>query len=130
LGEAIGSEVFIDANAAGYGWSLGSQVAPNKVDLLTVVEHELGHVLGLPDIDSTAHSAVDDPGKAAEVLQAAFACQGPAVVEAVVDPNEPALPGHVSMDQAMRFAKALARGQKDGLAILKDVLKEQIREVV
>src|SRR5258708_751645 len=41
LGETIGSEVIIDSNAAGYGWSLGSRVAANKVDLLTVVEHEL-----------------------------------------------------------------------------------------
>jgi hypothetical protein len=55
LGETIGSEVIIDANAAGYGWSVASQVAPNNVDLLTVVEHELGHVMGLPDIDPQAH---------------------------------------------------------------------------
>jgi hypothetical protein len=62
LGETIGSELLIDANAAGYGWSLGSQVGLNKVDLLTVVEHELGHVLGLADLgpNSPAGDLMDE----------------------------------------------------------------------
>jgi hypothetical protein len=64
------------------------------------------------------------------VLGQAFAQPGPAVVEAVVDPNEPAMPGHATMEQAMKFGEALIRGQKDRWAILKNVLKQQIREVV
>jgi hypothetical protein len=55
LGETIGSQVLIDDNALGYGWSVGPHVSPNKVDLLTVLEHELGHVLGLPDLDPQSH---------------------------------------------------------------------------
>ena len=55
LGETISEEVMIDTNAAGYGWSIGREVAPNQVDLLTVVEHELGHVLGLADISSPSY---------------------------------------------------------------------------
>jgi fibronectin type 3 domain-containing protein len=52
LGEESGNTIYIDSNAAGYGWSLGNHVAPHKVDLLTVVSHELGHELGLPDLDT------------------------------------------------------------------------------
>jgi hypothetical protein len=70
------SVVTLDATAAGYGWfvdpnvggdsAFGSAVtsaelraAPgspafNRMDLLTVVEHELGHVLGLSDLDPQA----------------------------------------------------------------------------
>jgi hypothetical protein len=66
----------LDATAAGYGWFLdpmpgddsafGNIVAPfelqaspgspafGRMDLLTVVEHELGHVLGLSDLDPQA----------------------------------------------------------------------------
>src|SRR5262249_12335456 len=55
LGAEIGNTIYVDSNAAGHGWSLGAKVAANKVDLLTVVEHEVGHVLGLPDIDPEAH---------------------------------------------------------------------------
>jgi pyruvate dehydrogenase (quinone) len=73
---------------------------------------------------------LDDPAKVDEVLGRAFAESGPAVVEAVVDANEPAMPGHVTMDQAWHFAEALGRGQKNGWAIIKDVIKQQIREVV
>src|SRR5439155_20262196 len=73
----LGSSVVeLDATAAGYGWFVGSTlagdtafeslVAPRelwavpgspafgRMDLLTVVEHELGHVLGLDDLDPQA----------------------------------------------------------------------------
>jgi pyruvate dehydrogenase (quinone) len=73
---------------------------------------------------------LDDPDNAADVLRAAFESPGPAVVQAVIDPNEPALPGHVTMDQAWKFAESLIRGEKDRWDILKKVLKEKVREVV
>jgi pyruvate dehydrogenase (quinone) len=73
---------------------------------------------------------VDDPEQAEDVLGRAFAHSGPAVVEAVVDANEPLMPGHATMDQAWKFAESLVRGEKDRWAILKNVLKQQVREVV
>jgi hypothetical protein len=41
----------IDPTAAGHGWSVDStrSPAPGRVDLLTVVEHEMGNVLGFPE---------------------------------------------------------------------------------
>ena len=73
---------------------------------------------------------VDDPAHVDDILQQAFAVEGPAVVEAVVDPNEPAMPGHVTMDQAWNFAKSLVRGEKDRVEIIKTILKDKVREVV
>lgn len=52
------------------------------------------------------------------------------MVGAVVDPNEPLMPGHVTTEQAWNFAEAIIRGEKDRWAILKNVLKQQVREVV
>lgn len=59
LGLAAGRTVTLDRNAAGYGWFVdrtprrdsefttpGDQGEQNHMDLLTVVMHELGHVLG------------------------------------------------------------------------------------
>ncbi len=73
---------------------------------------------------------LDDPTKADEVLGQAFAHPGPAVVEAVVDPNEPPMPGHATLDQAMHFAEAMIRGESKRSAILKTVLENTVREVV
>jgi pyruvate dehydrogenase (quinone) len=73
---------------------------------------------------------LDHPDNAASVLGEAFECDGPAVVQAVIDANEPAMPGHVTMDQAWKFAESLLRGEKDRWSILKNVFKEQIREVI
>ena len=70
LGEEIGNTIYLDSDAAGHGWfvdptpatdaeftQLGSSgelqavdpQAVDRIDLLTVVEHELGHVAGLGD---------------------------------------------------------------------------------
>lgn len=73
---------------------------------------------------------VDDPHLVESVLRQAFDHSGPAVVQAVIDPNEPPLPGKITTDQAWQFAKALARGQKDGWEIIKTVVENTIREVV
>jgi hypothetical protein len=77
LGEVVGKTILIDRDAAGYGWFVDTTPgrdeeyvhaereeysglwavdprAVDRVDLLTVVEHELGHVLGLSDMDRAA----------------------------------------------------------------------------
>lgn len=73
---------------------------------------------------------IDDPKKAEDTLKQAFAVQGPAVVQAVVDQQEPPMPGHVQMSQAYHFAKALIRGEKYAPEIIKTVLENKIKEVV
>jgi hypothetical protein len=77
LGKAGKNQIVIDGDAAGHGWFVDSTPASDeeftasvsgqqfkaidaravdRIDLLTVVEHELGHVLGLDDLDALAGS--------------------------------------------------------------------------
>ncbi|MGW8257318.1 MAG: hypothetical protein ACWGMZ_07540, partial [Thermoguttaceae bacterium] len=77
LGIADGDTIYIDRDAAGEGWFIDSTPDENeefavsgttgslqavdsrivdRYDLLTVVSHELGHVLGLSDLDASLDS--------------------------------------------------------------------------
>ncbi len=73
---------------------------------------------------------LDDPARAASVLREAVAQPGPALVEAVVDKDEPPMPGNVSVKQAWHFLESLVRGEKDRWDIIKTVAEDKIREVV
>jgi len=73
---------------------------------------------------------IERPQDAESTLRAALAYPGPAVVQAVVDPNEPPLPGKISMKQAFRFTEALARGQRDRKEIIRTLLEDKVREVI
>ncbi len=73
---------------------------------------------------------IEDPACAEATLREALAYPGPAIIEAVVDPNEPPLPGKISTEMALHFAEALARGQHDRWDIIKTVIADKVREVV
>ena len=77
LGQTVADTILIDPTAAGFGWfidttplrdeeftvrsvdemrlALDASPATGRMDLLTVVMHELGHVLGLEDLDEAEH---------------------------------------------------------------------------
>jgi pyruvate dehydrogenase (quinone) len=73
---------------------------------------------------------IERPEDAERVLREALAHRGPSVVQAVVDPNEPPMPGKATTEQAMKLAKSLLRGQKDAIKIIKTIGEDKIREVI
>jgi pyruvate dehydrogenase (quinone) len=73
---------------------------------------------------------VADPANAKEVMRKFLACPKPAVLEALVDPNEPPMPGKVKPEQAVKFAKALVRGQPQGPRIALTAFRDKIDEYV
>jgi pyruvate dehydrogenase (quinone) len=103
-----------------------------------VMEAEPEYGIDLQPIDfagfarscGAAGFTLEKPGDAASILRQALAHPGPVVVEAVVDPNEPPLPGNITAEQTLHFAEAIAKGEKDGLKIIKTVLENKIREVI
>ncbi len=73
---------------------------------------------------------IDDPANCGAILDEALATPGPVVIEAVVDPFEPPLPAKITPDQALNFAKSLARGQPDRERIISTILEDQVREII
>ncbi|HEX3104687.1 MAG TPA: thiamine pyrophosphate-dependent enzyme [Terriglobales bacterium] len=74
--------------------------------------------------------SIHDPKDAESTLRRALEHDGPAVVEAVVDKNEPPLPGHIKLDQAVHFAEALLKGEKDAKKIVKTIAEDKVREII
>ncbi|HWE49328.1 MAG TPA: thiamine pyrophosphate-dependent enzyme [Bryobacteraceae bacterium] len=122
------------------------------VKVIVIKNNELGQIkweqiamdanpefgIDLEPIDFALHAqacgaagfTIDDPRSARSVLQQALAHPGPAVIQAVVDPNEPPLPGNIKMEQAVHFAEALLRGDKNRGEIIKTLVENKVREVV
>ncbi|QDT27597.1 hypothetical protein Enr10x_29150 [Gimesia panareensis] len=83
VGQAVGDTIYIDVNAAGYGWfvddtpldhsefqddgqlaliALPGSDAAGLIDLWTVIRHELGHLLGYEHADAGVMEATLEPG--------------------------------------------------------------------
>ncbi|GAB3764157.1 thiamine pyrophosphate-dependent enzyme [Spirosoma pomorum] len=73
---------------------------------------------------------INDPKNADSVIRQALAHDGPVIVDAIVDQNEPPMPGKITTEQALEFAKALARGERDRSEIIKNVVVNQFNEAV
>jgi pyruvate dehydrogenase (quinone)/pyruvate oxidase len=76
-----------------------------------------------------AHAVhIEDPGRCEEQLRQALAHDGPVVVEALVDGDEPPLPPKITREQAKLMAEALRRGEENreriGLTIGRSMLAE------
>ena len=72
----------------------------------------------------------EKPGEVGGIMDQFLSAPGPAILEAVVDPNTAPMPGKVSADQALHFAESLARGEKDAMDIVKAAFKDKAREMV
>jgi pyruvate dehydrogenase (quinone) len=73
---------------------------------------------------------IEDPARCGEQIEQALAHDGPVLVEAVVDPFEPPMPGKVDLEQAYHFAESLARGEPDRVQIALTAVENKIREMV
>ncbi|WP_102227110.1 thiamine pyrophosphate-requiring protein [Acidimangrovimonas sediminis] len=85
----------------------------------------------VPDVDMAAYAELlglqgirvektEDIGPA---WDRAFAAQCPTVIHAVVDPDVPTLPPHITMDQAKSFMSAVLQGDSESGGIIKQAIK-------
>jgi pyruvate dehydrogenase (quinone)/pyruvate oxidase len=73
---------------------------------------------------------VEDPRECARAVDELLATPGPAILEAVVDPFEPPLPGKITLEQATKFAQSLLRGEPNRDKIAWTVLGDRVREMI
>src|SRR5437868_829132 len=73
---------------------------------------------------------VDDPAECGAIMEEFLNAPGPAVLQAVVDPFEPPLPGKVTAEQALHFAESLARGEPNRKKIALTAVSDKIRELI
>ena len=73
---------------------------------------------------------IEDPEDCGDILDRALRTPGPAVIEAIVDPNEPPMPPKVTAKQAAHFIESLAKGTPDRRKIVDTVLANKVRELL
>ena len=81
---------------------------------------------GWADLLGLGGRRLDDPTRWEEVLDEAFAARRPFVLDAVVDPNVPMIPPHVSREQLLNTVKSQLHGDPAG----KEIVVEGLRETV
>jgi uncharacterized repeat protein (TIGR01451 family) len=126
LGWELPGQIWIDATAAGWGWSTGSTPAPGRMDLLTVVTHEVGHVLGFGDhaggndvMSTTLEAGVRRlPEAPATTGTGALFVSRAGTAEAAPPVAVPAVSGTAALDAV--FAAAATRGVTPTAATVQD----------
>jgi pyruvate dehydrogenase (quinone)/pyruvate oxidase len=73
---------------------------------------------------------IEDPARCGEQLRDALSREGPCLIEAVVDPNEPPMPPKIEAKQALKFAESLVRGTPNAGKIALTVASDTVRELV
>src|SRR5207237_8904701 len=73
---------------------------------------------------------VDDPDQVPDAWDEVLAADRPAVLEAVVDPEVPPLPPHISFEQAKHFAQAVAHGDPHASRMIRNSLRQMLDSIV
>lgn len=71
---------------------------------------------------------VNDPDRIGDAWDQALAADRPCLIEAVVDPEVPPLPPHISFDQAVGFMSSMRKGDPAVLKMIKQSFKQKMEE--
>lgn len=74
--------------------------------------------------------SVDDPDTLGTAWDRVLAADRPALLDVRVDPDIPPIPPHTTLDQALRTAESLVKGDEDRWGILRKGLRTKLQEVL
>lgn len=131
------------ATVARYGLDIKIIVVKNNA--LAQIRWEQMVFLGTPDYATTlplidfaavargvglAAYTIERPEECADALAEALASEGPALIEAVVDPHEPPLPPKATLTQAAQMAEAMARGVPSRRRMALTLASDSVRQMI
>jgi pyruvate dehydrogenase (quinone) len=73
---------------------------------------------------------IDKPEDIRDAWQKALTADRPVVVEAIVDPEVPPLPPHISLEQASNFTKAILKGDVHGGRMILQTFKDSVENYI
>jgi pyruvate dehydrogenase (quinone) len=73
---------------------------------------------------------IEEPSECGPTLDKALRTKGPVLIEAVVDPFEPPMPPKVTLEQAEKLGKALAKGTPNRKEIVLTMTSDKVREMI
>ena len=91
-------------------------------DLPEFPYHRYAELLGFHGIK------VDSAEAIAPAWERALSADRPVVLEAVVDPNVPPIPPHVSLDQLKAFMLSLGKGDPETFGVIRQGIKQKMAE--
>src|SRR5437660_594687 len=71
---------------------------------------------------------VEEPGQVAPAWEQALTADRPALIDAVVDPEVPPLPPHITIEQAKALTAALIKGDEHGGRIIRQSIRQKMKE--
>jgi pyruvate dehydrogenase (quinone) len=96
----------------------GDPKFPGSQDVPSFSYAGLARLLGFDSV------VVDHPSKVADTWADVFRHDRPILVEAMVDPDVPPLPPHITVKQARHYLMALMKGDVDALSIVRASMKQ------
>jgi thiamine pyrophosphate-dependent acetolactate synthase large subunit-like protein len=99
---------------------LGAKPDPESASLPDVPYAAWSRLLGL------AGARLEEPRRIDAVLDEAFSADRPYVIDAVVDPNIPIIPPHLTADQVLNTAKAEFQGDPAFFSIVAEGVRETV----
>lgn len=131
--------------ATAVAYQLPIKVVVLKNNTLGQIKWEQMVFLGNPEYGVTLHPIdfvgvaracggegyrIEDPKDCGAILDEALTNNKPTIIEAVVDPFEPPMPGKIELKQALHFAESLVRGQPYAGKIALTVAGDKARELI
>lgn len=72
---------------------------------------------------------MEQPGEVESAISSAFTHPGPALVDVVVNPDEPPMPAKVTYEQAKGFTESFLRGQPRRVTIAATLFRDRLDQL-